>query len=165
MRCNRARALALAFLLSRHRLLSSPVICVNFLRFMDDDSISLIVAEIAPLLAGRAPGKIFQFSQTSLAIDFGLRELGYLFISVDPAAPRLYLIKRRVRELEKQSAPLTPFGLGLRKELADTRMTAVQREPNDRIIWFTLNGEDEVGTPKQRTLITQLTGRSANLFV
>jgi predicted ribosome quality control (RQC) complex YloA/Tae2 family protein len=132
---------------------------------MDDESISLIVAEIAPLLAGRAPGKIFQFSQTSLAIDFGLREPGYLFISVDPAAPRFYLIKRRVRELEKQSSPLTPFGQGLRKELANTRMTALQKEPNDRIAWFTLNGEDELGTPKQRTLIMQLTGRSANLFV
>ena len=132
---------------------------------MDDDSISLIVAEIAPLLAGRAPGKIFQFSQTSLAIDFGLREPGYLFISIDPAAPRLYLIKRRVRELEKQSAPLTPFGQGLRKELAHTRIAAVQRDPNDRIVSFTLNGEDELGTPKERTLIAQLTGRSANLFV
>lgn len=132
---------------------------------MDDASIKLIVDEIASTLIGRAPGKIFQLGPTSLAIDFGLRDAGYLFISVEPAFPRLYLIKRRVRDLEKQSGPLTPFGLGLRKEFANTRLVAVEKEAGDRVVWFAFAGEDDLGIPKKRTLVAQLTGRSANLLL
>jgi predicted ribosome quality control (RQC) complex YloA/Tae2 family protein len=139
-------------------------ICVNF-SAMDDESIKLIVDEITPLLTGRAPGKIFQFSPTSLAIDFGLRDAGYLFISVEPAAPRLHLIKRRVRDLEKQSSPLTTFALGLRKELSNTRIASVEKESNDRVVWFAFAGEDDLGTPRKRALVAQLTGRSANLLL
>ena len=84
---------------------------------MDDEVIKEIVAEIQPLMIGRAPGKIFQLSPLSLVIDFRLRDHGDLFISVEPAQPGIYLIRRRVRELEKQSIPLTQFAQGLRKEL------------------------------------------------
>ena len=132
---------------------------------MDDESISLIVDEIAPILSGRAPGKIFQLSHTSLAVDFGLRDAGYLFISAEPATPRLYLIKRRVRDLEKQSMPLTPFALTLRKELANTRLTGVEKDAHDRVVWFTFAGEDDLGKTKTRNLVAQLTGRSANLLL
>src|SRR5437868_8168073 len=95
---------------------------------MDDESIKLIVKEISPLLAGRAPGKIFQFAGASLAIDFGVRDAGYLFISVEPAAPRIYLIKRRVRDLEKQSRTLTQFGQAVKKELAQTRLISINKD-------------------------------------
>jgi hypothetical protein len=78
---------------------------------MDDQSIQEVVKEIAPLLIQRAPGKIFQLGPASFAIDFGLRERGYLFVSADPSALRLYLIQRRVRDLEKQSTPLNTFAL------------------------------------------------------
>src|SRR5262245_12800503 len=132
---------------------------------MDDESISLIVDEIAPLLIGRTPGKIFQLGSTALAIDFGLRDAGYVFIAVEPASPRLYLIKRRVRDLEKQSSPLAPFALALRKELSNTRLTGAEKEPHDRIVWFTFAGEDDLGTAKTRKLVVQLTGRSANLLL
>src|SRR5256885_11087869 len=112
---------------------------------MDDESIKAIAKEIAPLLVGRTPGKVFQFAGASLAIDFGLRDAGYLFVSVEPASPRLYLIKRRVRDLEKQSTPLTPFGLTLRKELANTRLSDVEKDEHDRVVWFTFRGEDDLG--------------------
>src|ERR1044071_8035088 len=101
---------------------------------MDDESIRLIVEHLAPILNGRAPGKIFQLGPTSLAIDFGLRDEGYLFLSVEPAAPRLYLIKRRVPDFEKQSSQLMPFAQGLRKELANSRLTRVEKDSNDRIV-------------------------------
>src|ERR1043166_3145517 len=132
---------------------------------MDDESIKLIVEHLRPILDGRAPGKIFQLSPTSLAIDFGLRDAGYLFFSVEPAAPRLYLIKRRVRDLEKQSSQLMPFAQGLRKELADTRLIKVEKDSHDRIVWFEFAGQDELGVARSRTLVAQLTGRSANLHL
>jgi len=132
---------------------------------VDDASIKLIVDEITPLLLGRAPGKIFQLSRAALAIDFGMRDAGYLFLNVEPAAPRLYLITRTVRELEKQSRPLAQFAQGLKKELSQTNLVAIEKEPHDRIVWFSFYGEDDLGKPKPRKLAVQLTGRSANLII
>src|ERR1700681_2992589 len=131
---------------------------------MDDQAIHEIVAEITPLMIGRAPGKIFQLSTVSLVIDFRLRDHGDLFISVEPAQPRIYLMKRRVRELENQSIPLTQFAQGLRKELSNTTLRSIEKDPNDRIIWFHFSGVDELGQNQRRTMIAQLTGRAANLF-
>ena len=93
---------------------------VSIDRLMDDESINEVVAEIEPLLVGRAPGKIFQVGPLSMAIDFRLRDHGYLFVSVEPAQPQLYLVKRRTRDLEKQSVPLSQFALALRKDLSNT---------------------------------------------
>ena len=132
---------------------------------MNDATIAAVVAEVTPLIVGRRPGKIFQLSLHSLAIDFGLRGDGYLFISVEPALPRMYLIKRRVRELEKQSLRLGNFGLSVRKELSNTSISAVEKTPEDRIVWLKFSGIDEIGEPKQRSLVVQLTGRSANLLL
>jgi len=132
---------------------------------MNDSTISAVVSEISPLLVGRGPGKIFQLTSQSLAIDFGLLAHRYLFISVEPAGPRLYLIKRRFRDLEKQSGPLNQFGLSLRKELSRTRLSSVQKQPADRVVWFKFEGANELGQPKQRSVVAQLTGRSANLLL
>jgi predicted ribosome quality control (RQC) complex YloA/Tae2 family protein len=132
---------------------------------MDDQSIREIVDEITPLLIHRAPGKIFQLGSASLAVDFGLREPGYLFLSADPSAPRIHLIRRRVRDLEKQSAPLTQFSLTLRRELADTQLDAIEKDAADRIVRFDFVGRDELGNPKRPVLVAQLTGRSANLLL
>ncbi len=132
---------------------------------MDDQSIREIVDEIRLLLLNRAPGKIFQLGTASLAIDFRLREPAFLFVSAEPASPRTYLIRRRVRDLEKQSTQLTPFSLALKKELADTQLNAVEKDVTDRIVRFDFEGRDELGNPKRRVLVAQLTGRSANLLL
>ncbi len=132
---------------------------------MDDASIQEIVNELAPLLIHRIPGKIFQLGRTALAIDFGLRDEGYLFMDVDPSLPRIYLIKRRVRDLERQSIPLNQFGLAFKKNLANTRLISLEKVVGDRVVKFSFAGEDELGEPKQRGMIAQLTGRSANIFL
>jgi len=132
---------------------------------MDDASISAVVAEIAPLLIGRAPGKLFQLSPLSFAIDFGLRDPGLLFMSAEPAQPRLYLIKRRVRDLEKQSSPPGQFALSLKKELSHTATASIHKDEGERIVRFHFAGRDELGGHHERILIAQLTGRAANLFL
>lgn len=132
---------------------------------MDDATISAVVSEIAPLIVERRPGKVFQFTPYSLAIDFGLRGEGYLFLSVAPAQPRLYLIKRRVRDLEKQSQRPGNFGLSLRKELSSTAVSSFEKVNGDRVVWIKFTGVDEIGNEVQRSLIAQLTGRSANLLL
>jgi predicted ribosome quality control (RQC) complex YloA/Tae2 family protein len=131
---------------------------------MDDQTIKEVTDEMAPLLRGRAPGKIFQLSPLTMAIDFRARE-GYLLLSADPQMPRLHLIKRRVRDLEKQSGPLNQFSLTVRKELAGTTLLTIRKDKGDRILRFQFSGKDELGKEKHRTLVAQLTGRSANLFL
>lgn len=116
-------------------------------------------------MVGRAPGKIFQLSSMSLVIDFRLRDHGDLFISVEPAQARMYLVRRRVRDLEKQSVPLTQFGQSLRKELANTTLYSIEKDPEDRVVRFHFSGADELGQKLERTMIAQLTGRAANLFL
>jgi predicted ribosome quality control (RQC) complex YloA/Tae2 family protein len=140
-------------------------VLISLIEAMEDQAINAIVAELQTLMFGRAPGKIFQLSPFSLVIDFRLRDHGDLFISVEPAQPRIYLIKRRVRDLEKQSMPLTQFAQGLRKELANTTLRSIEKDPADRIVWFHFSGTDELGQHQERTLVAQLTGRAANLFL
>ncbi|HEX5890374.1 MAG TPA: NFACT family protein, partial [Pyrinomonadaceae bacterium] len=114
-----------------------------------------VVAELQTNLTGRYLGKIFQLSPISFAFDFGLRG-AFLFVSVDPASPRMYLIRRRQKELEKQSVPLGPFGQMLRTKLSGQPITDVEKDAADRIV--------RLAFPTGK-LIVQLTGRTADLFV
>ena len=132
---------------------------------MDQQTIQEIVSEIGPVIVGRMPGRIFQLNQNSLTIDFHVRDSRYLFISVEPSMPRLYLIERRLRDLEKLSIPLTPFALLLRKELSNTKTESIDQDRRDRIVRFRFAGQDESGKQIKRTLVAQLTGRTANLFL
>lgn len=132
---------------------------------MDDQAITEVVNEIQPLLVGRTPGKLFQLSPFSLAIDFRLRDHGYLLISVEPTLPRIHLIKRRVRDLEKQSGALSQFALALRKKLSDTELFSIEKDRDDRIVRFLFKGKDALGQQKDVVLLAQLTGRAANLFL
>ena len=131
---------------------------------MQNALIHRVVEELRPSLTGRFFGKIFQLRQLSFAVDFGLRG-EYLFISVDPASPRLYLIRRRLKELEKQSVPLSAFAQMLRAKLRGGHVINISKDPLDRIIRLTFRIEDESDGVIFRRLIIQLTGRSADLFL
>src|SRR6185295_13108941 len=132
---------------------------------MDDRAIKAVVDELKPLLAGRRFGKVFQLSPESFAIDFGLREGGYLFVSVEPALPRLYLIQRRLRELEKKSTPPGQFSLFLRKELSQAELFSIEKEKDERIVRLMFRGIDELDRKFEKTLLLQLTGRAANVHI
>ncbi len=132
---------------------------------MNQETIKAVVDEAAPLIVGRCLGKIFQPSKASLALDFRLRDGSYLLLSVEPNEPRLHLIARRVRDLEKQSLPLGPFAQALRSTLTNAELASIITHETERIVRLRFSGEDEIGERYQRTLVTQLTGRSANLLL
>jgi len=132
---------------------------------MNDQLIAGVVAELRASLVGRAWGKIFQLSAASLAVDFrGPRNL-YLFVSVEPNRPRLYLISRTVRELEKAALAPTPFALVVRKALSGAVLEEVTKDEGDRVVRFRFTAEDAAGEGRAAWLVAQLTGRSANLFL
>ncbi|MCA1564504.1 MAG: NFACT family protein [Acidobacteria bacterium] len=132
---------------------------------MNDQLIDAIVAELAPALEGRMMGKVWQLSRVALAFDLRLSDGRYLFISADPAAPRLYLIARTVREFEKLSLAPSSFVLTMRKQLGGARLLGVKKDEGERVVRFSFASYDAVGDTHDWTLIAQLTGRAANLLL
>jgi predicted ribosome quality control (RQC) complex YloA/Tae2 family protein len=132
---------------------------------MNDQLIAAVVREIAPVLTGRALGKVWLLKRAVLACDFRLRDERYLLISVAPSAPRLYLIRRAVRELERQALAPDPFVLTLRKQLGGATLLSVTKDDDDRIVRFRFSVRDLMGAERLASLAAQLTGRTANLFL
>lgn len=132
---------------------------------MNNATLKKICAELLPVLHGQKFGKIFSLSKFELAIDFRLHDSSYLFISIIPNAPRIYLIKRRLKDLEKQSANPTPFVLFLRKRLSNAVLQSIEKQENERILKFSFLNQTEIGEIENYTLVVQLTGRSSNIFL
>jgi predicted ribosome quality control (RQC) complex YloA/Tae2 family protein len=132
---------------------------------MDQPTIQAIVDELEPALAGHFAGRVFQLSPFSLAIDFGARDAGYLFLSADPTQPRMYLIKRRARELEQQSIPPLLFAQAIRSLLSGAKLLSIKKDSEERIVRLEFLSESETGDKSHFTLVAQLTGRSTNLFL
>ena len=131
---------------------------------MNQSLIQSVVEELRTALTGRFFGKIYQLTPLSFAFDFGLRG-EFLLVSVEPASPRLYLTRRRTRDLEKQSIPLAPFGQIMRSKLAGAYLVEVSKDPLDRIVRFTFRIDDETHGIIFRRLVVQLTGRTADMLL
>src|SRR5688572_24549813 len=131
---------------------------------MYDELIRRVVQELRTTLSGRFLGKIYQLTPLSFAFDFGLRG-SFLFVSVDPSSPRLYLIERRARDLQKASIPLIHFGQLLRAKTNGGALVGVDKDPLDRVVRLTFRCGDDNGAVEIRRLVIQLTGRAANLFL
>ncbi len=132
---------------------------------MNEATVRAMAGEISTALTGQKFGKIFQLSKLRLAIDFRLHDGSYLFINIEPTEPRVHLIKRRLKDLEKQSQNLNAFTLLLRKRLANSTVTKITVDENERILRFFLDARDEIEGLKNYALVAQLTGRSANVFL
>ena len=128
-------------------------------------TINAIIPELRATLIGRRLGKIFPLSRNSFAIDLRLDDSRYLFISAEPGDPRIYLIRRRMRDLEKQSNNLSAFLMQLKKRLAGFEAAEMEMVSDERIISINFVGADETGETRRPRLIVQMTGRSANVFL
>lgn len=141
---------------------------MNFgLKALDEEILQAVVNEVLPILAGKRIGKIFQLGSNEFAIDFRPGDGRYLFLNFEPSlVPRLYLIRRRVRELEKQSELASNFLLFARKRLSDAQLARIAKDASDRVVRFDFLVEDEISESVEKfKLIAQLTGKAANLFL
>ncbi|HZT61477.1 MAG TPA: NFACT family protein [Pyrinomonadaceae bacterium] len=132
---------------------------------MNEELIKEVVEELRPALVGRAWGKVFQLSAASLAVDFRAQGGRYIFVSVEPGQPRIHLVSRTVRELEKASLQPSPFALILRKSLGGATLRSLEKDEGERVVRFKFEVADAVGSVHDMTLIAQLTGRTANLLL
>lgn len=132
---------------------------------MHQETLKEIVDELQASLSGRFLGRVFQLSPTSVALDFQLRKEGLLYLSVLPASPRIYLTKRSARELERKSLAPSPFLQALRANLQGATVLKVTKDDSERIVRFQFSAAEENLDRSVATMVAQLTGRSANLFL
>lgn len=132
---------------------------------MNLPTITAVCTELKAELTGRRFGKIFQLSKFDLAVDFRPSSSRYLFVSIEPGNPRAYLIKRRLRDLERASGNPTPFTLALRNRLSGATVTAIEQIAGERVLIFSFDATGELDQPMRYSLVIQLTGRSANMFL
>ena len=132
---------------------------------MDLTTVTAIRGELETELMGRRFGKIIPLSKTDIAIDFRLPDSRYLFLSIEPGNPRAYLIRRKLRDLEKTASPPTPFLLGLKKKLSGAELRSVTQIPDERVLFFEFDTTNELDERVSLILAAQLTGNSANLFL
>jgi predicted ribosome quality control (RQC) complex YloA/Tae2 family protein len=132
---------------------------------VNKQTIKLVTGELAEVLTGRRVGKLFQLSRNEVVIDFRLSDSRYLYINFSPADPRVYLITRRLKDLERSSHSPGAFTLDVRNRTSGGIVTEVRTDEIERVIELVLRAEGELGSVEDRTIVAQLTGRSANLFI
>ena len=132
---------------------------------MNEQLIGEVLGELRPALEGRPWGKVFQLDGATLAVDFRTGDGRYLLLSADPSRPRLHMIARTVRELEKAAHTPTPFALILRKHLGGGTLRKLTRDEGERVVRFDFSVPDAAGEGHAATLVAQLTGRTSNLFL
>ncbi|MCC6327721.1 MAG: NFACT family protein [Acidobacteria bacterium] len=132
---------------------------------MNTQTLDLITAELSAELTGRRLGRIFQLGRGEIAFDLRPSGSRYLYLDIRPAEPAAYLITRRLKDLERASGSLLPFAHSLKKRVSGAEIISIERIPNERVLNIALDTEDEFGTAEALSLIVQLTGRSANVFL
>ncbi len=133
---------------------------------MEDLILKEVVDEILPVLLNRTIGKIFQLERNQLVIDFRPGDGRYLLLNFEPGStPRMYLIRRRLRDLEKQSESGGNFIQFIHKRLANARLNNLFKNEQDRIVNFVFLTESGDHQTEIYALVAQLTGRTANLFL
>ncbi len=132
---------------------------------MNESTFQKITAELESELIGQKFGKIFPIGRYKFVIDFRLHDSKYLFISIEPTSPRIYIVKRRLKDLEKSAKNPAPFIQLLKSRLSNGILEKIEKFHGERIIKFTFSTRNEVGLTAIFHLIAQFTGRSANLFL
>jgi predicted ribosome quality control (RQC) complex YloA/Tae2 family protein len=132
---------------------------------VNDKIIEAVTEEIRPALLGRKFGRVFPLSRRSFAVDLRLSDSRYLFVGAEPRDPRVYLIRRRIKELERAAQNPQPFHLLLKKSLSKTEVTSVDKISRERVVHIRFAGFDETGNSISPSLVIQLTGKSSNVFL
>ncbi|MEP6923465.1 MAG: NFACT family protein [Pyrinomonadaceae bacterium] len=133
---------------------------------MDNQTLQAVVDEILPVLLNCTIGKIFQMERNQLIIDFRPGDGRYLLLNFEPSStPRIYLVRRRLRDLEKQSENTGNFVQFARKRLAGAALNNISKDTSDRIVNFVFVAETENSETAIFALAAQFTGNTANLFL
>ncbi len=121
-----------------------------------------VLEEIRQKTLGGRVEKIHQPSRDTVILQLrceGGREK--LLIAANPAAPRLHLTAASPENPEQP--PM--FCMLLRKHLSGARLTQITQLPMERMAEFVFDCTDEMGYPVQKRLVTELMGRTCNVYL
>ena len=128
---------------------------------MDNFYLSVLVQEIASVVAGRSVARV-SLSHSTLLFDLRLAGERQLLVSLDRASPALYLSIQSPNQRLREKTAETGFLSLLRKHVADARLVRLSKEPSDRVIEIDFEKWDAGDSTVQTKLLLMLTGRSAN---
>ena len=119
--------------------------------------VSRILDEIAPAILGGSVQKIFQPAKDSITLEIHKQQRTVLLLlSADPDTARIHLLRTC-----PANPPAPPdFCQFLRAHLEGGRLVGVEQWRGDRIVRLTI-----AGTDGPLLLVSELTGRGANLLV
>ncbi len=132
---------------------------------MNLSTLSKLLPELKRAIVGRRFGKVLRLSRFEFVFDLRFDDARYLFVSIEPASPRIYLIRRRFRDLEKLGGNPSPFVLTLKRRLTNAEVAALVQVEGERVLLIEIAAIDEMGVDAAYSLVIQLTGRSANMFL
>ena len=128
---------------------------------MDIFLLNHLITEMAQVLVGHRPGRVWQVGLTDLIVDFNLRDGRWLHISTDPVRLGLYLSQRGPREMRGATRTDTGFVSLWRKHLEGLKLIGIEPLGYDRVVRFSFgDGEGE-----RRRVVVALTGRTANMYL
>ena len=128
----------------------------------DATFLTAVTAELRQNLIGCRIDKVQQPDRHSLVLTVRSRDFGgRLLLSASPNTPRAHMTQV---PLENPAQP-PMFCMLLRKHLVGGRIAEITQPPMERLLDFTLECTDEMGSPCCKHLICELMGRSSNLIL
>ena len=126
---------------------------------MNEQLIEKIIPELNDELVGKSFRQMFQLGGQRFAIAFEDDEFKLLFVAVEPKEPRIYLIKRRLRDLKKVEQSASKFVVDVGRILKGCELKTISKDAGERVVEF------RFGTNNPTYFVAQLTGKSSNLFL
>jgi predicted ribosome quality control (RQC) complex YloA/Tae2 family protein len=126
---------------------------------VNEKLIEQIVSELADALIQTAFREAIQLTDDRFILSFDGEEFRLLNIDLNPIGPAIYLIERKWRELKKNKMNTAKFVADLQKWFHGSNVSRIEKLENERVLQISFENSDD------RSLIVQLTGKSANLFI
>jgi len=124
--------------------------------------LSAVLDEVRHRVIGARVEKIHQPSRDTLILHLRCREgREKLLFAANPTAPRLHLTSAS----PENPAEPPMFCMLLRKHLMGAKIAEITQLPMERCATFTFDCTDEMGFPVQKRLVSELMGRTCNLYL
>jgi predicted ribosome quality control (RQC) complex YloA/Tae2 family protein len=130
---------------------------------VDNFYLSALVRELQAEIQGRTVSRL-SLEDSTLLIDLGLTSGHWLLVSLDRAAPALYLSDQGTHAPIRKR-PATFFLSLLRKHILGARLTKLWKDRLDRFIQLEFGKLDAADTSVRTSLRLSFTGRSANAWL
>lgn len=138
--------------------------CIT-LKPVDTRQLEKIRTEIIDALVGLQWGKIYQLSEKSFAVDFHPHPGRYLFISTEPRRESVYLIRRRLKMIERESINHGSFADVLRNQLTHAELMKVDALENGVGLRFSFRQNAVEADSCSDQLVVQIARGNANVYL